>query len=247
MTTLSPHTTFNIGHLYPADMNLYGDRGNVLALAQRCRWRNINVTVNPIEVGDTFSPDQYDLLFMGGGQDTQQHRIERDFVTVKKDCLHQAANMSVVILGVCGGYQLLGHYFDPIDGKRIDGIGLLDVHTIGGTQRLIGNVTAKRPDGTILVGFENHSGQTFIGPNASPLATVSKGNGNNANDPHEGAQQGTVYGTYLHGSLLPKNPAFADELILKALQRRYPDITTLPQLDDRLAEMAHHQAAQRPA
>lgn len=246
MRNTSP-ITCHIGHLYPADMNLYGDRGNVLALAQRCRWRGIDVTVSAIEAGDQFEPDTYDILFMGGGQDTQQHRIEEDFLNVKGPILKKSAELGVVILGVCGGYQLLGHYFDPIDGKRIEGLGLLDVTTTGSTKRLIGNVTVKRPNGDLLVGFENHSGQTKLGNLATPIGTIIKGNGNNAHDNHEGAIQGTVYGTYLHGSLLPKNPAFADELLLKALQRRYPELAELSPLDNRIEELAHQQAAQRPA
>ncbi len=245
---MSNYPTIRIGHLYPELMNLYGDRGNILALVQRCQWRGINVVVSDISIGNTLDPNAVDLLFMGGGQDTQQHRVCEDIET-KADALHTAAKNKVPILGVCGGYQLFGHYFDPIDGERINGIGLLDCHTVGGKQRLIGNVVIERDNKQTLVGFENHSGQTFLGDNAQPLGRVVTGNGNNGQSGEEGAVSGTVFGTYLHGALLPKNPAFADELLTLALHHAAGEGTelTLPPLCDKAEYTAHQRAEQLPA
>lgn len=241
--TDSLNAPLRIGHLYPELMNLYGDRGNILALVQRCRWRGIPVTVRDISVDDTLDPDSVDLLFMGGGQDAQQHRVCDDLRFNKAEALHACAKQRIPILGICGGYQLFGHYFDPIDGQRIQGIGLLDVYTVGGQQRLIGNVLIQRPDGTTLVGFENHSGQTHLGDNTQPLGKVLTGNGNNAESKQEGAINGTVYGTYLHGALLPKNPHFTDELLTLALQHATGQNTiALPPLNDD-AETKAHQCA----
>ncbi len=247
MTSSLP--TIRIGHLYPELMNLYGDRGNILALVQRCQWRGIPVTVTDISIGDTLDPNTVDLLFMGGGQDAQQHLVCDDLIHTKADALHKAAEAKTPILGVCGGYQLFGHTFDPIGGERIPGIGLLDCHTVGGEQRLIGNVVIERANKQTLVGFENHSGQTFLGDNARPLGQVITGHGNNGQSGDEGAVSGTVYGTYLHGALLPKNPAFADELLTLALHHAANGDTdlTLPPLCDKTEYAAHQRAQQLPA
>ncbi|MDH4379436.1 MAG: hypothetical protein QE263_05990 [Vampirovibrionales bacterium] len=256
-----PHLTpsLNLVHLYPEAMNLYGDRGNVLTLYQRAHWRGWTVTITEVSVGDVINPNAADIVFMGGGQDSQQHTIAHDFLTVQASPLKAAIENGAVMLGICGGYQLLGHWFDPLDGERINGLGLLDVTTTGGTQRLIGNVVIDVADKgfikgahlknvlgtTTLVGFENHSGQTTLGPKARPLGTIVKGNGNNGHDGTEGAVQtlgqGLLLGTYLHGSLLPKNPHLADALLAHVLRRQQPN-AVLPPLDDNLAWQAHQKA-----
>lgn len=230
-----------IAHLYPDQLNLYGDRGNILSLYQRCQWREIGVSISLLDVGEAINPDHYDLYFMGGGQDTQQIRVCGDLQTVKADSLKQAAANEAVFLTICGGYQLLGHYYKPHQGDELRGLSLIDAYTIAGHNRFIGNVSINRTDGTTVVGFENHSGLTYLGPDVSPLGQVITGHGNNGTDGFEGAMVGNLYGTYLHGSLLPKNPALCDELIIKALARRYGQVQLAP-LNDYLEQQAHSRA-----
>lgn len=231
-----------LGHLYPHHLNIYGDRGNMLALYQRADWRNIAVDVVDIGPGKAIDPNNYDILFMGGGQDAQQMAVCKDLQAIKAEGIKQAVAEGVVMLGICGGYQLMGHYYQPHQGERLPGLGLIDAYTVAGSRRFIGNVAIRRPDGTTVVGFENHSGLTYLGDGVTPLGQVITGYGNNGQDGTEGAVVGNLYGTYLHGSLLPKNPQLADELILKALQHRYgPDVTLAP-LTNTLEEKAHQKA-----
>ena len=227
-----------IAYLYPDHLNIYGDRGNILTLFQRCRWRGIDAVILPSGLEETIDPDIADLYFMGGGQDTQQGQVCADLHRWKADSLRIAATNGAVFLTICGGYQLLGHYYKPHTGEELRGLSLLDAYTIAGNTRYIGNVVIKRPDGSTVVGFENHSGRTYLGDAGSALGHVIQGHGNNGEDGQEGAMAGNLYGTYLHGSLLPKNPALADELILKALQRRYGTLT-LDALPDSLEQAAH--------
>jgi len=239
-------TTIRIGHLYPRHMNLYGDRGNVLCLVNRCRWRGIQAPVTPIGPGDTIDPAALDLIFVGGGPDREQGRVADDLLHSKADALRQAAAEGVAILAVCGGYQLLGRYYRPGEGETLPGLGLLDVHTEHaglGVARCIGNLTATWNKHT-LVGFENHGGRTHLGPAAAPLAQVTRGHGNNGTDGTEGAVQGTVFGTYLHGSFLPKNPAFADHLLALALSHAGADSALLTPLDDSLELRAQRSAVE---
>ncbi|MCA9788465.1 MAG: glutamine amidotransferase [Cyanobacteria bacterium HKST-UBA06] len=212
-----------IAHLYPAHLNMYGDRGNVLAMVHRARCRGIEAEVVPVGPGDALVPEAVDFVFMGGGQDAQQMLVSDDLARHKADAMRQAAERGVVMLGICGGYQMLGHYYQPYDSDPIPGLGLLDCTTVAGPERFIGNVVVVRPDGSTLVGFENHSGLTTLGHGVVPLGTVKLGKGNNGQDGSEGAvsASGTLYGTYLHGSLLPKNPSLTDELLGKALSVRY--------------------------
>ncbi|MDX2086119.1 MAG: glutamine amidotransferase [Candidatus Melainabacteria bacterium] len=231
-----------IAHLYPEEMNMYGDRGNVLALVRRCQWRQWSVTLTALRVGDSVDPAAFDLIFMGGGQDSQQIKIVQDLHTHKAAGLRQAAERGVVFLTICGGYQLLGHYYKPHQGENLPGLGLIDAYTVAGSQRFIGNVSIRRPDGQTVVGFENHSGLTYLGNGVQPLGTVVDGYGNNGQDGCEGAVSGNLYGTYLHGSLLPKNPSLADELIEKALSVRYGKPIALFPLDDTLEHKAHERA-----
>lgn len=240
------HLALRIAHLYPEHMNIYGDRGNIITLEQRCRWRGIDATVVAVRAGDAVDWHAFDLAFFGGGQDSGQGLIAHDFVERQAQGLHAATTDGLVLLAICGGYQLLGHEFLTISGERLPGIGLLDIHTVGGTKRLIGNIlidaTLPAPTGPHmlrLVGFENHSGQTFLGPTAQPLGRVVAGYGNNGEDGSEGAVAHNIYGCYMHGSLLPKNPAFADHLLLLALRRRYGPTAMLAPLDDTAEQQAH--------
>lgn len=230
-----------IGYLYPDQLNIYGDRGNILTLQRRCQWRGIDVRLITLDLGEAVDPDFADLYFMGGGQDAQQIKVCGDLHTNKAEGLKHAAANGAVFLTICGGYQLLGHYYKPHTGEELRGLSLMDAHTVAGNTRFIGNVTIERPDGSTLVGFENHSGLTYLGEGLQPLGKVVKGYGNNGKDGQEGAVCGNLYGTYLHGSLLPKNPALADELILKAMTRRYGSVSLEP-LPDTLESQAHTRA-----
>ncbi len=228
-------TQLRIAHLYPDQMNIYGDRGNILTLTQRCRWRGINVTVQPVRGGDTVDWGAVDLAFFGGGQDSGQTLIADDFVNHQGASLRTAIDDGLVLLAICGGYQLLGHYFLTHTGEKLPGIGALDVHTVGGDVRLIGNIAIAADIGTgdtvRLIGFENHSGRTYPGSGVRPLGRVLAGHGNNGEDGTEGAVYRNTFGCYMHGSVLPKNPQFADELIRRALLRRYGTAELAP-LDD---------------
>ena len=209
-------TRIKIAHLYPKLLNIYGDGGNILALKKRCEWRGIEFELDEINIGDKIK--EHDIYFIGGGQDLQQIEVSKE-LQKHKDFLTQERDRMAVFLGICGGYQLMGHYYQPHNGEKLLGISLLDAHTIAGGKRFIGNVTVKTDlteDGT-LVGFENHSGLTYLSGNTEPLGTIVTGNGNNGADKTEGARFKNVFGTYLHGSFLPKNPKFADYLLELAL------------------------------
>lgn len=230
----------SVAHLYPELLNIYGDYGNVLTIKHRCEWRNIDVEVHNINIGDKINPQEFDIYFIGGGQDKQQVDVARE-MQIQKNAFLDAMDMNAIFLGICGGYQLFGNYYQPHNGARLMGIGLLDVHTIAGNQRFIGNVTAKT-DFTLpktLVGFENHSGLTYLKGETKPLAIVEVGAGNNNVDKTEGARFKNVFGTYLHGSFLPKNPHFADYLIKLALEKKYNDSIELAKLNDELELQAH--------
>jgi len=231
-----------IAHLYPDLMSIYGDRGNVLALAQRARWRDIVVEVRAFTTGDRFDGDWPDLWFFGGGQDQGQDIVGADLAGVNGAALKASLASGAAALTICGGYQLLGHEYVPADAPPIPGLGVLDVRTRAGSLRFVGNLVAETPDG-LLVGFENHSGRTYLGPNARPLGTVVVGNGNNGEDKTEGAVQGRIVGTYSHGSCLPKNPWLADRLLAWALERRFGPQKLRP-LDDREENAASEQAAE---
>jgi hypothetical protein len=235
-------------HLYPDLLNLYGDRGNIVTLRQRAQWRGIAVRLVEARLGDAIDPAAHDLFFIGGGEDRQQALAAPDLCEVKGAALRRAAEAGAAVLAVCGGYQLLGHYYRPADGPDLEGLGLLDLHTVhpgAGARRLIGNIVVREASaGVRLVGFENHGGRTRLGPGARPLGTVVAGFGNNGEDGSEGAVWRGVYGTYLHGPLLPKNPWLADRLITLALQRRYGEVA-LPPLPDVEEQRAADAAAAR--
>lgn len=227
-------------HLYPLFLNIYGDIGNIKVLQNRCEWRGIELEIQQFNIGDTLE-EGTDIFFIGGGQDRQQVEVSEDLQNYK-NLLADEYNNNAVFLGICGGYQLMGEYYQPHDAKRLEGIGILDAYTVAGSTRFIGNVTASIDyiDGCeTLVGFENHSGLTYLRGDTTPMAQVIVGNGNNGQDRTEGARSKNAFGTYLHGSFLPKNPHFADYLIELALKKRYNDDIKLEPLDDSIEYKAH--------
>lgn len=242
-----------LAYLYPEQMNIYGDRGNIIALTQRCHWRNILIDVVAIGAGEDVDWTGFDLAFFGGGQDSCQALIADDFLQRQRDGLKQAIEDGLVLLAICGGYQMLGHYFLTHTGEQLAGLGALDVWTVGGKKRLIGNIVieAQLPDanGTAqtvqLVGFENHSGRTYHGPGVRSLGNVLVGAGDNGEDGTAGAIYRNTIGCYLHGSLLPKNPQLTDYLLLQALRRRYGAGATLPLLNDTIELQAQRVMTQR--
>ncbi|SPF53736.1 CobB/CobQ-like glutamine amidotransferase domain protein [Candidatus Desulfosporosinus infrequens] len=252
----------NICHLYPDLLDLYGDRGNILALAARCRWRGIEPLIQQASLGDDLDFRGMDILFLGGGSDREQGLLVRDLMRREEE-LRRAIEEGLVVLSICGGYQMLGEYYQMASGEKIQGLGILDVWTIAGAKRLIGNVVVEIDERVLsvdsdqsigmrasasklktLVGFENHSGKTYLGEGVSPLGKVLFGNGNNGDDRAEGVRYRNVFGTYLHGPLLPKNPHFADLLLELAIQRRGP-LTRLVELDDHMEELAHQAMVKR--
>jgi lipid II isoglutaminyl synthase (glutamine-hydrolysing) len=239
--------TVRIGWLYPDLMNIYGDRGNIMTLVQRCKWRGIPVEVDELAPGDPVVEGRVDIFFMGGGQDREQEIVYRDLLEVKGAALKREIDLGAAALVICGGYQLFGKYYRPFEGEELAGIEVFDAYTVAGKKRCIGNVVATSalggPSGTI-VGFENHSGKTYLGDGCTPLGMVTVGFGNNAEDRTEGAIYRGAIGTYLHGSLLPKNPGVADFLIEKALARREEGVRLDP-LDDALELKAHDSAVVR--
>lgn len=236
-----------IAHLYPELMGIYGDRGNVLALARRAVWHGHEAELRPITRGERPNLASVDVLVLGGGQDKEQVVVCEDLQGELGAELKAAIEDGLVVLSICGGYQLLGHYYQPHRGERLPGIGVFDAYTVAGPQRFIGNVTISCPliagEEQTVVGFENHSGLTFLNPGCQPLGTVIKGRGNNGQDGTEGAVYKNCFGTYLHGPLLPKNPRLVDLLLSLALRRRYGE-APLSVLDDQL-EAAAHAAAVR--
>ncbi len=229
--------------LYPHDMNIYGDHGNVLVLSQRTKWHGYEPEVISYNPGDAF-PENVDIIIGGGGQDSGQDKIQADLLMIGSR-LHDLANQNTPMLLICGLYQLFGKFFQTQDGHHIEGIGLLDIETIAGPERLIGNIVTRSSQFGDIIGFENHSGQTFLGTNATPLGKVIKGAGNNGQDDTEGARLHNVIGSYMHGSLLPKNPAIADWLIEQAAIKKFGDFTPTV-IDDRLAQEARKIASKRP-
>lgn len=229
--------------LYPRDMNIYGDRGNVLALARRARAHGFVPRVVEVNPGDPL-PDRIDIVIGGGGQDSGQGRVADDLLR-RGDALRALATSGTPMLMVCGLYQLFGHRFLTHEGEELTGIGVLDVETRGGGERMIGNIVVESDEFGEVVGFENHSGDTVLGPASRPLGRVTQGAGNNPRDGVEGARADNVIGTYLHGSLLPKNPAISDFLIGEAARRRYGGFSPA-EIDDTTAHRARAAAKRRP-
>ncbi|MBI2995612.1 MAG: glutamine amidotransferase [Candidatus Melainabacteria bacterium] len=233
--------SLELAYLYPKLLNIYGDRGNVLTLLARCKARDIVLNISPISIGEKVDYKKYDIYFMGGGQDEQQILVSDD-LQKKKDDLISAIENNAVFLVICGGYQLLGSYYKTNTDLELKGISALDLYTVGGKKRMIGNVLCEETESKfMLVGFENHSGKTYLGKNLKPLAKIIRGNGNNSEDGFEGARYKNVFGTYLHGSLLPKNPALADKIIRLALEQKKLEVPNID-LDDSLENAAHDRA-----
>lgn len=233
-----------IGWLYGSSMNIYGDRGNVMALTQRCRWRGIEAEVVTIGVGEPLTPGCCDLYFWGGGQDREQVPAALDMQGDKGACLRAEVEDGAPLLAICGGYQLVGRFYRTQDGEELPGIGLVDAWTEAGERRAIGNVVVESEEFGTIVGFENHSGRTFLGPGVQPLGRVLVGSGNNGRDRTEGCRFRNSIGCYLHGALLPKNPAVADFLIAAAVRRRH-GTDRLADLDDTLETGAQRAAVAR--
>ena len=231
--------------LYPDQMNIYADRGNVLFLQHRCEWRGIGFSYASAGMGETFDPDAHDLIYIGGGQDRDQRMVASDLLATKRDAIEEAVRGGVAGLAVCGGYQLLGSSYQLGD-ERIEGLGIAALHTIREPgPRLIGNVAIEVDLGAgprVLAGFENHGGRTYIDEGGRPLGRVLHGHGNNGRDGLEGIVRENLIGTYLHGPLLPKNAWLADELIARAIERREGVRPELAPLDDRFEDAAHADA-----
>jgi CobQ-like glutamine amidotransferase family enzyme len=253
--------TLNICHLYPDLMNTYGDFGNIITLVKRCQWRGIEAKVTNVSLGNTLNNTDFDFYFFGGGQDRQQSIVAKDLKNKVKS-IKTSVDKGAVLLSICGGYQLLQNYFKTLSGEMISGTGLFDAHTVASNDRMIQNLlieidpqiqseikktylsTLNSQLSTSLVGFENHSGKTYLGNNLKPLGRVLKGAGNNGEDKTEGAVYKNAFGCYLHGSLLPKNPHFADYLISKALERHYGKLKLKP-LNDTIEWQAHNSTIKR--
>ena len=236
-----------IAHLYPDVLNLYGDGGNIMCLRKRLVWRGLGASVTRLPLGSRESLSGFDLVFIGGGQDFEQQVLLADLHRGRADEIRAAANDGVVFLTICGGYQMMGHYYETFDGQRCDFIGALDLYTVGAKKRMIGNYKFRCTDsagGSVVVGFENHSGRTMLAPGLEPLGTVLSGFGNNGEDKTEGAHWKNVFGTYSHGPMLPKNPAFCDLLLSTALERKYGRAGLEP-LDDAAETAAHDEMCGR--
>lgn len=235
--------TITILHLYSNDMNIYGDRGNVLCLKRRLEWCGYTPKVIEYNQGDQF-PSNVDIIVGGGGQDSGQDKIKSDLQKIGPK-LHELADNNVPMLMICGLYQLFGKFFKTADGETIDGIGLLDIETYGKPERLIGNIITHSEQFGDIVGYENHSGQTFLGNNVQTLGRVRLGAGNNTVDVSEGARYKNVIGSYLHGSLLPKNPDIADFLIEQTVKNKFNEVIS-NNIDDDLTRLARKVALKLP-
>lgn len=233
----------NILQLYPRDMNIYGDYGNALVLIRRLEWYGYEPNLIKYNPGDDF-PSDVDIIIGGGGQDSGQSKIQEDLLSIGPN-LKKLADSGTPILVICGLYQLFGKFFKTSNGETIEGISILDIETFGKSERLIGNVISISKEFGNIYGYENHSGQTFLGKKVEPLGIIRLGAGNNLSDTSEGARYKNVIGTYLHGSLLPKNPKIADFLISTAVKRKYNESLEVT-IDDCLAEKARASAAKRP-
>jgi CobQ-like glutamine amidotransferase family enzyme len=238
--------------LYPELMNIYADRGNLIVLERRCAWRGIGFQLSSSGLGEPLDPEAHDLFYIGGGQDRDQRLCAADLIATKREGLHAAAAREALVLGVCGGYQLLGHSY-TLGHEEIQGVGLLDVHTVREDgPRLIGNVAIELPPDDsrvepnaerVLAGFENHGGRTYLGDGQQPLGRVLKGHGNDGRSHMEGARSGNTIGTYLHGPLLPKNAWFADWLIARALGIQPRQLAPLDDAIERQTHLSARRAA----
>lgn len=240
-----------IAHLYPEVLNLYGDRGNIKCMQQRLAWRGIDCTVDRIGIGDHQSLADYDLFFIGGGQDFEQEVLLQDLKSGKDKDILAAVEDGRTFLCICGGYQMMGHYYETHEGVRNEFLGAIDLYTVGGDVRMIDNYAFKLDaqscpgmGDVTVVGFENHSGRTYLGDGVLPLGRIMKGGGNNGEDGTEGVRYKNVFGTYSHGPVLPKNPQLCDYILTTALSRRYGDVALEP-LGDAFENQAHESVLHR--
>lgn len=231
-----------IAHLYPDMMNIYADRGNIIALGRHCSWRGIELSVDGFGLGESLNWPDYDFFYLGGGQDRDQQLVADDLRRGSAG-LTEAVEGGAALLAVCGGYQLLGEYYRTAGGERMEGVGLFKAHTIAGRKRCIGNVVVESWLGgerMVLAGFENHAGKTYLAAGQQPLGRVISGYGNNSEDKTEGIVYRNAIGTYLHGPLLPKNPDLAEHLVYQALVHRYgKGVEELSPIDHTLEDEAH--------
>lgn len=231
----------NICHLYPDVLNLYGDRGNIMCMKRRLQWRGIQCEVTELPIGATADFTKFDLFFIGGGQDFEQEVLLEDLRRSKASEIKAAVKDGKTFLCICGGFQMLGNYYETFDGHRCEFIGAVDYYTVGSQTRMIGDYCFKCGEssgGSTVVGFENHSGRTYLAPGVQPLGTIIKGNGNNGSDGSEGVRYNNVFGTYAHGPVLPKNPEFCDYILRTALWDQYPGMS-LETLGDQFEKKAH--------
>ena len=235
----------NICHLYPDILNLYGDRGNIITMKRRLEGRGIKVNIDECSIGQPLNADKYDIFFIGGGQDFEQEVLLRDLSSGKAQDIRTAVEEEKTFLAICGGYQMLGEYYKTWDGVQLDFIGAIGVHTIGAKERMIGNYMFRTTPESGDTVVENHSGKTYLSEQVAPLGMMLSGNGNNGEDKTEGARYKNVFGTYSHGSLLPKNPVLCDFILQTALNHRYDGAEPLAPLDDTLELNAHRYMQER--
>ena len=228
-------------HLYPDLLNLYGDRGNIIAIQKRLDWRGLGFEFTGISVGDSFNACDFDLIFIGGGQDFEQEVLLADLSADKKKSISSAVESGISFLAICGGYQLLGTHYTNWNGVQFDFCGAIDIHTIGHEKRMIGdfmfNCLDQSISGLPVSGFENHSGKTYLGNGVRPLGTIIKGFGNNGEDKTAGARYNNVFCSYSHGPVLPKNPGLCDFILETALTRKYGSYSLAP-LDNTIEDSA---------
>ena len=230
-----------ICHLYPEVLNLYGDRGNIRCMQKRLEWRGIDAKITRVGLGDQTDLSDFDLFFIGGGQDFEQEVLLEDLKAGKADSIRAAIEDGKTFLCICGGYQMLGHYYETYDGVKCEFLGAVDFYTKGGNVRMIDNYAFRLNEesgGSTVVGFENHSGRTYLGEGVRPLGTILKGYGNNGEDQTEGVRYRNVFGSYSHGPILPKNPEFCDFLLKTSLERKYGRFDLEP-LEDGFEKQAH--------
>lgn len=237
----------HICHLYYDILNLYGDNGNIRTMEKRLAWRGIGSKVTRLSFGEVNRDDDYDIIFIGGGQDFEQEILVKDLFEYKEQWLKEEIEKGTVILGICGGYQMLGKYYEAADGTRVDFLGGINVYTTASDKRMIGNFVYEytRANGETfpIVGFENHNGQTWLGEGVQPMGKILKGYGNNGEDGTEGARYKNVFATYSHGPLLPKNARIADELLGIAYERKYGE--ALPPLEHDMEDAALNDVKQQ--
>lgn len=237
---MSEKKTLHICHLYYDILNLYGDNGNIRTMRKRLEWRGMESKVTRLSFGEVDRSEEYDIIFIGGGQDFEQEILVKDLFEYKADWLKNEIEKGTVILAICGGYQMLGKYYEAADGTKVDFLGGIDVYTTASDKRMIGNFIYEyeKEDGETfqIAGFENHNGQTWLGEGVKPMGKIVKGYGNNGEDGTEGARYKNVFATYSHGPLLPKNAQIADELLSIAYERKYGE--KLPPLEHEMEDAA---------